>query len=107
MPFNFVISDDTPQHTNVRLFLDAYDFVRQRLDRKNEYPLMTKFLKDCHGDEQQVRVRQLPALDKEVAGFITSFQEDFPHYVRDFFDEFTQLIGFAIKENKEISVIPG
>ncbi len=105
MALDIVVNDSHGKiEKSISLYIDDYDFIMDKIEHSNIFPLLKKIFSDYYGDGE-VYLNELECLKKEVLIFDEKFRSVYPKTISDFIAIFLSIIDYAVTNRKTIQLI--
>ena len=105
MALDIVVTDPHGKiDKSVLLYIDDYDFIMDKIEHSNVFPLLRRIFADYYG-EGEVYLNELEILKKEILMFDESFGSVYPKTTGDFIAIFLSIIDYAVMNRKTIQLI--
>ncbi len=89
---------------SISLYIEDYDFIMDKIEHSNVFPLLKKILVDYYGDVE-IYLNEHESLKKEVLMFDDIFRSVYPKTTGDFIAVFLNIIDYSIVNRKTIQLI--
>lgn len=89
---------------SISLYIEDYDFVMDKIEHVNDFPLLKRILADYYG-VSEVYLNELESLKREALMLGDKFGSAYPKAVSDFMAIFLNIIDYAIVNRKTIQLV--
>jgi len=99
-----ITNDHGKADKSISLYTEDYDFVMDKIEHVNDFPLLKRILADYYG-ESEVYLNELEILKREALMLNEKFGSAYPKAISDFMADFFNIIDYAIMTRKTIQLI--
>ena len=105
MALDILVSDLSDKvEKSVSLYLEEYNSIMERIENNNDFALVRKAISNYYG-EYEIYLNELDKLNKEALHLKDSFKHSHSQNLKEFIEEFLDIIDYALKHHRTIKFI--